>query len=118
MLFQDICRENIEWDVKLEGQFKHKWEEIVKHLLSIKTIEISRCIYRHPKRVIRKCFLHEFGDASTKGYCAVVYLVYHTSDGVYIYDIAHLKMPSSTTKIPNNSTIRTYVCKNFGTING
>ena len=83
MLFQDICRENIEWDVKLEGQFKHKWEEIVKHLLSIKTIEISRCIYRHPKRVIRKCFLHGFGDASTKGYCAVVYLVYHTSDGVY-----------------------------------
>ena len=83
MLFQDTCRENIEWDVKLEGQFKHKWEETVKHLLSIKTIEISRCVYRHPKRVIGKCFLPGFEDASIKGYCAVVYLVYHTSDGVY-----------------------------------
>ena len=97
MLFQDICRENIEWDVKLEGQFKHKWEKIVKHLLSIKTIEISRCIYRHPERVIRKCFPHGFGDASTKDYCAVVYLVYHTRDGVYTtlltskYRVAPLK---------------------------
>ena len=78
MLFQDICRENIQWDVKLEGQFNHKREEIVKHLLSIKTID-----YKHPKRVIREYFLHGFGDASTKGYCAVGYLVYHTSDGVY-----------------------------------
>ena len=114
MLFQDICQENIVWDVKLEGQFKHRWEEIVKHLLSIKTIDISRCIYRHPKRVIRECFVHGFRDASTKGYCVVVYLVYHTSAGVY----TTLLTTKYTAKISNNSTIRTYVRKNFGTING
>jgi hypothetical protein len=83
MLFQEICRENLDWDVTLEGQFELKWEEIVRHLFAIKEIKISRCIYRHPKRVIRKCFLHGFGDASTKGYCAVVYLVYHAEDGIY-----------------------------------
>ena len=76
MLFQDCRKGNIEWDSNLEGPFKRAWEDIVKDLIAIKEIRISRCVYRHPKRVIRRCDLHGFGDASTKGYCAVVYLVY------------------------------------------
>ena len=40
MLFQDICRENIEWDVKLEGQFKHNWEEIVNTCCQFKRLRL------------------------------------------------------------------------------
>ena len=82
MLFQEICRENIDWDAKLEGRFKLELEKIVKDLTAIIEIRISRCIYRHPKREIQQC-LYGFGDASTKGYYAAIYLVYHTNDGVY-----------------------------------
>lgn len=118
MLFQEICRENLDWDVNLEGQFKLKWEEIVRHLLAVKEIKISRCIYKHPKRVIRKCFLHGFGDASTKGYCAVVYYFSISRGRRNIYSIAYFKVPSGTTERINYPTIRTYVSKNSGTING
>ena len=40
MLFQDICRENIEWDVKLEGQFKHKWKRLSNTCSQLKRLRL------------------------------------------------------------------------------
>ena len=41
-----------------------------------------------------ECFLHGFGDASKKAYCAMVYFVYRTDDGQ-----AHVRLVASKTRV-------------------
>ena len=84
ILFQELCCENFDWDSKLEGKVKKKWDEWIEDLSKIRGITISRCIWDHPKQEVLNCYLHGFGDASNKAYCAVVYLVYNTPVGVFV----------------------------------
>lgn len=83
MLFQELCRENLGWDDKLGGKAEKKWSEWVLDLFKIKRISVSRCIYDSPKQEVLECCLHGFGDASNRAYCAVVYFVYRTRDGMH-----------------------------------
>ena len=75
ILFQTLCCEKQDWDDELEGESKKKFREWVADLSKIKGISIERDVYESPKQRVLKCQLHGFGDASTKAYCAVVYLV-------------------------------------------
>lgn len=84
VLFQELCCENLDWDSKLEGKAKKKWGEWVEDLSKIGDITIGRCVWDHPREEVLDCYLHGFGDASNKAYCAVVYLVYRTPLGVYL----------------------------------
>ena len=84
MLFQDLCRDNVGWDDELKGNTEKKWNDWVGKLSKIGGISISRCIYDSPKGEVLDSYLHGFGDASNKAYCAVVYFVYSTQDGVYV----------------------------------
>ena len=84
ILFQELCCENFDWDSKLEGKVKKKWDEWIEDLSKIRGITISRCIWDHPKQEVLHCYLHGFGDASNKAYCTVVYLVYNTPVGVFV----------------------------------
>ena len=43
---------------------------------------------------VRECYLHGFGDASKKAFCAMVYLVYLTEDGN-----AHVRLVASKTRV-------------------
>ena len=83
MLFQTLCCEKRDWDEELEGESKKKFSEWVADLSKIGGISIDRCVYENPKQRVLECQLHGFGDASTKAYCAVVYLVYVTNEGIY-----------------------------------
>ena len=84
MLFQELCRDSVGWDDELSGEAKKKWIDWVVDLSRIKGIAISRCVYDSLKQEVLQCYLHGFGDASSKAYCAVVYFVYRTWDGVHV----------------------------------
>ena len=44
--------------------------------------EIPRCMFQDSGDILH-CALHGFGDAFSKGYCAVVYIVYTTKTGTF-----------------------------------
>ena len=59
-----------------------------------KGIRIKRCLYETGGGDVTECYLHGFGDASKKVYCAMVYLVYCTKDGK-----ARVRLVASKTRV-------------------
>ena len=83
MLFQELCRDNVGWDDKLEKKSEKKWRDWITDLSKVRGISVGRCIYDSRKQEVFECYLHGFGDASNRAYCAVVYFVCRTRAGVY-----------------------------------
>ena len=83
MLFQELCRDNVGWDDKLEKKSEKKWWDWITDLCKVRGISVGRCIYDSPKQEMLECYLHGFGDASNRAYCTVVYFVCRTGAGVY-----------------------------------
>ena len=80
ILFQEICSSGLDWDETLTGEIKGQLCKWVKDLLQTREIKVSRCLYEASESVT-ECYLHGFGDASKRAYCAMAYLVYRTDDG-------------------------------------
>ena len=59
-----------------------------------KEICINGCLYETGGGDVTECYLHRFGDASKKAYCAMVYFVYRTKDGK-----AHVRLVASKTRV-------------------
>jgi hypothetical protein len=83
ILFQEVCKDKVDWDENFTEELLHKWEGWYRDLIEIKEITTPRCIYQHRADVL-ECTLHGFGDASKKAYYAVVYFVYRSNVGVYV----------------------------------
>ena len=77
LLFQQLCQDGVGWDDELPKEKTDSWEEWIKDLKQVKGISIPRCLH-NPGDGNAKYTLHGFGDASTKAYCAVIYLVCET----------------------------------------
>ena len=76
VLFQEICNSKFDWDEVLTGETKRKWDTWVQDLTETKEICINRCLYETGGGGggdVTECYLHGFGDASKKAYCAMVY---------------------------------------------
>ena len=84
ILFQEVCKDKVDWDENFTEELLHKWEDWYRDLIETKEITIPRCIYQHRAEDVLECTLHGFGDASKKAYCAVVYFVCRTNVGVYV----------------------------------
>ena len=93
ILFQEACRQKINWDDSLDGVIKQAVEAWIESLIECKLITIDRCLYKHVREEVWGCSLHGFADASKKAYCAVIYFVYQTSTGTYS------KMLTSKTRV-------------------
>ncbi|XP_074623309.1 uncharacterized protein LOC141881432 [Acropora palmata] len=81
ILFQEACRQKINWDDPLDGVIKQGVEAWIESLIECEQIMIDRCVYGHVREEVLECSLHGFADASKKAYCAVIYLVYRTKTG-------------------------------------
>ena len=83
VLFQEMCIESLNWDDPLPQEKLSLWEEWVKDIEDVGRIEVPRCYTSAVKGEVLSYSLHGFGDASSKAYSAVIYLVYQTSQGIY-----------------------------------
>ena len=96
VLFQEICNSKFDWDEILTGEIKRKWDNWVDNLSETKEIWVNRCLYETGGGDATECYLHGFGDASKKAYCAMVYFVYRTKNGE-----THVRLVASKTSRPS-----------------
>ena len=83
VLFQDLCLTKLDWDEPLPPNELSRWEEWVQSLRQVNIISAPRCMQKDIRGEILKTSLHGFGDSSGKAYCATIYIVHETSEGVY-----------------------------------
>ena len=82
VLLQELCLQKIGWDDPIPQDKIGEWISWLDDLKRVQSITLPRCLYDKSEEEIFNCQLHGFGDASSKAYCAVVYLVYQTDKGV------------------------------------
>ena len=78
ILFQEVCKDKLNWDENFTEILPRNWEGWYMGLIGRREITTPSGIYQHPAEDVLECTLHGFGDASKKAYCAVIYFVYHT----------------------------------------
>ena len=80
-LFHDLCMAKYDWDDELPVEKCKIWEELVRDSEAVKSVSVPRSIHSTYLNKNVKYSLHGFGDASTKAYCAVIFLISETEDG-------------------------------------
>ena len=83
VLFQQLCVEKRAWDEEINGDERKQWEVWVRQLKRVQQISIPRCVHGM-KSESAKYSLHGFADASLKAYCAVIYFVCESPEGVTV----------------------------------
>eukprot|EP00112_Aurelia_sp_Birch-Aquarium-sp1_P014603 Seg3166.2 transcript_id=Seg3166.2/GoldUCD/mRNA.D3Y31 product="hypothetical protein" protein_id=Seg3166.2/GoldUCD/D3Y31 len=85
LIFQDICKENKDWDEPVSPEIEMRWEKWMQAVSRLTDLKIPRCIMPASGGQ-RKISLHVFGDAIKVAYCAAVYLVWHNENqsGVHL----------------------------------
>lgn len=70
MIIQELWRSSSDWDEKVKGDVKFRWDEFNNDLKNVHLISINRWIGTDENERVQ---LHRFCDASEKGYGAVVH---------------------------------------------
>ena len=63
ILFQEACRQKINWDDPLDGVIKQGIEAWIESLIECEQIMTDRCVYGHVREEVLECSLHGFADA-------------------------------------------------------
>ena len=74
VLFQELCKQKINWDDPLPTRIKEDWASWCNELSRIEHVKIPRCYTHGDQQVPVSYQLHGFCDSSLSGYAAVVYL--------------------------------------------
>ena len=82
ILFQDLCIDKSNWDSPLAPDKAIKWEKWIESLSQASVISAPRCISPETKGKVTRTSIHGFGDASKKAYCAAIYLIIETTEGI------------------------------------
>ncbi|XP_068734829.1 uncharacterized protein [Montipora capricornis] len=74
ILFQDICKRDVDWDAPLDGDVLERWKSLLQDIQTISSFSIDRCYSSRLNCVETRTFqLQGFGDASDKAFGGVVY---------------------------------------------
>ena len=92
ILFQDICFSGLDWDDVLTRSLKERLEKWLKDFSEAKCVTVERYA-SVPNDCLEqlngaKYWLHGFGDASKRAYCAVLYLVTVVNNNAYVKLVA------------------------------
>ena len=83
MIFQEVCIAKCGWDDSLPEEKCMKWKKWIEDLSVVKQISLPRFIFEGNEGEVIRTSLHGFGDASLKGYCAVIFIECETTKGIY-----------------------------------
>ena len=74
IIFQEICKLDLDWDDDLPENLKRKFSNIILSLKESEIIEVPRYIFKNDLNdPISRIELHGFSDASLQAYGAVIY---------------------------------------------
>ena len=74
VLFQELCKQKINWDDPLPTGIKEDWANWCNEIARIEHVKIPRCYTHGDQQDPVSYQLHGFLDSSLSGYAAVVYL--------------------------------------------
>ena len=82
-LFQELWKLGLEWDEPVPPPFQEEFVRWVRDLQRLKDIRIPRCFVSGSpwSSLIQELEIHGYGDASEKGYGAVVYIRSQSDSG-------------------------------------
>ena len=82
ILFQEICKENVNWDDKLSEELKCKWLKIIENMKRVENVIIDRCYcVTEINDPIIDTELHGFSDASQVAYGCCIYFKFTSKCG-------------------------------------
>ena len=83
LIFQDACRLELGCDDVLPEDLEKRWVKWLNEMTAVTDIKVDRCVCKSLEEETLSVFLHGFGDASKKAYCAALYLVMHQPSGTH-----------------------------------
>ena len=75
ILLQEACCTKYGWDTPLPEYLDIAWKKWLTDMEKVGCIIIPRYIYHGIFDKIVACNLHSFGDASSKAFCTMIYIV-------------------------------------------
>ena len=114
-IFQDLWCLGVGWDDEVPEQHQTRFVSWVSGLKSVSQIHIPRCFCSKPtwKEASEGLEIHAFGDASMKGYGAVVYCRVPSSDGGYQVSLVMSKgkvAPLKKITLPRLELLGAFLC--------
>ena len=82
ILLQELWRDKLPWDRQIPEPYLSQWQRWLEELPRVITIGIPRCYKVQSPRNSSTVQLHNFADASRRGYAAVSYLRFADEKGV------------------------------------
>ncbi|XP_068690212.1 uncharacterized protein [Montipora foliosa] len=73
-ILQDLCRTKLDWDDKIDDEFRVRWENWRSQLSALEHFSMDRCVKRNGFGSVISRQIHHFSDASAIGYGQVTYL--------------------------------------------
>ena len=95
--FQQLCKDNLQWDDELDQPFQDKWRDFLSNLRQVQELSVDRCYAKEfdhqSDQTVPSIELHDFGDASNEACAACIYICYESGSET------HCQLVTSKTRV-------------------